>query len=151
LDCPNALIRDALKRLKLVLLLFASVVGVACETRTPEVIEVPDGYVGWIVVEYGRTDCPSLPVQNGKVVVRLNERGRICVSDASPNGVAVDTWLYVKPNGTTSEIDQRTTVHGGTYFGQTKRRIIFVGSDEQWRSSESADSLNQRCTDIATC
>jgi hypothetical protein len=133
------------------LLVFAALVGAACQTRTPEVIEVPDGYVGWVIVEYGRPDCPSLPVQSGKLVVRLNDRGRVCASNAPPEGGAFDTWLYVKADGTTREIDQRSAIHGGSYFGQTKRRIIFVGPEDKWRESESADSLNRRCTDITVC
>jgi len=137
--------------MRVAVLLLTLATNVACQTRTPEVIEVPDGYAGWVIVEYGRPDCPSLLMQTGKLVVRLNERGRICTSHAPPEGGAFDTWLYRKDDGTTKEIDQRTTVHGGTYFGQTKRRIIFVGTENEWRASESADSLNRRCTDIATC
>ena len=124
---------------------------VTCNTRTPERWLIPEGYVGWLVVQYDNAACAPLPIAGGYYVLRVSSSGRLCTSDKVVGGEAFDKFEYVKSDGTTTEIDQRTMVSGGM-VSSTGRRFKFIGTEQQRRSSpDTADALDARCTSDLRC
>jgi hypothetical protein len=88
------------------MLLFVSVLAVVlgvggCEnpTRPPFVFEIPAGYKGWVSVQFYRPDCPELPTEGEKIVVKLPPNGRLCSGTALGFGKAADEYYYVDASG----------------------------------------------------
>ena len=139
----------SLTRLVVAVLIAAALL--ACNSRTPDQWQVPQGFAGWVVVQYTRPECPPLPVSNGYKVLRVSAQGRLCTSDPMPNGEAFDKFEFVDPDGHTTEIDQRSLVWGGT-ASSTGRRFVFIGTEEQWRNSaDTVTSLDERCSRNPAC
>lgn len=123
----------------------------ACDTRMPDRWQIPEAFVGWVVVQYARPDCAALPEINGYYVLRISARGRLCTSDRPRSGEAFDKFEYVQADGTMVEIDQRSFVWGGT-VSSTARRFVFIGTEAQWRSSpDTVSSLDERCSKDPAC
>jgi hypothetical protein len=123
----------------------------ACNTRTPERWQLPDGYAGWVVIQYGNPACAALPVIGGYRMLRIPAAGRLCTSESVSGGEAFDKYEYVRSDGSTVEIDQRTLVHDGV-VSSTGRRFKFIGTEQQFRSSpDTADALDERCTPDLRC
>jgi len=57
--------------------------------RTPSVYELPEGYHGWVLINFGRPDCPPLPTENGKPIFRIPKSGVLCTSSGLRD---VDYW-----------------------------------------------------------
>jgi len=137
------------RRRSTVLLALAMLLG--CSTRMPDRVEIPEGFVGWIVVQYAKPECVPLPKANGYYVLRVSARGRICTSDSPTSGEAFDKFDFVRADGTTVEIDQRSLVWGGA-VSSTGRRFVFIGTEEQWRNSpDTVSSLDDRCSKDPAC
>ena len=63
-------------------LLLLSVLGaLACQNdvRPPFIFEIPEGYKGWVSVQFFRGDCPPLAqAEDGKLLARIPASGRLC-------------------------------------------------------------------------
>jgi hypothetical protein len=83
------------------LLLIAGVSPTGCgpNEREPNLFLVPNGYVGWLHIEYEVKSAPALPLQNGFRVYEFSRSGRIRTSSMLLEGVAKDKICYVTPNG----------------------------------------------------
>lgn len=100
-------------------------------SRPPELWEIPDGYVGWIVVEYERPACPALPRQGQELVYRVSADGRLCISDPFREGTARDRFVYVSSEGARRELRVPDEARQLRYEGTTKRLLAFVGTKEE--------------------
>jgi hypothetical protein len=139
----------SLVRTATIIALAAVLVG--CNTRPAERWQIPDGYVGWIVVQYNNPSCAPLPETDGYTLLRVSPKGRLCTSDRQPNGEAFDKYEYLRGDGGTREIDQRTMVWGGK-ASSTGRSFVFVGTEQQFHAaSDSAEELDRRCTVDLLC
>lgn len=117
-----------------------------CNTRTPERWQIPEGYAGWVVIQYNNPACAPLPIVGGYRILRISATGRLCTSEPVSGGEAFDKFEYVRPDGSVVEMDQRALVHSGV-VSSTGRRFKFIGTEQQWRSSsDTSDSLDQKCT-----
>jgi hypothetical protein len=140
----------ALVRRVVALIALAGVLA-GCNTRTPERWQISDGYVGWVVVQYKNPACSPLPRSDGYIVLRISLNGRVCTSDPQPNGEAFDKYEYIKADGGTLEIDQRTMIWGGK-SSSTGRSYFFVGSEQQFRNAPvSAEQLDRLCATDLRC
>jgi|SRR2546430_4670810 len=143
--CTGGLVR------RVVALTALALVIAGCNTRTPERWQIPDGYVGWVVAQYKNPSCTPLPRSDGYILLRIPSSGRLCTSDTQPDGEAFDKYEYVKADGASQEIDQRTMVWGGM-ASSTGRSFVFLGSEQQLRSSStSAERLDTLCTTDLQC
>jgi len=132
-------------------LIALSAVFIGCNTRMPDRWLIPDGYVGWLVVQYKNPACAPLPTSGGYNVLRIPPNGRLCTSSPQPDGEAFDKFEYITVDGGTQELDQHTMVWGGM-ASSTGRRFVFVGPEQQFRSSsDSAEKLDNRCTNDLRC
>ena len=67
-----------------------------CEkTRTACIYEIPEGFTGWVRIEYGRTNSPPLIKRDGKFVFQIGTDGRLCTSSQPEYGWAKDAYYYV--------------------------------------------------------
>ena len=101
-------------------LLLLGVLAAGCGTfRAPQHYLIPDGFSGWVYVQYDNPSCPALEVRAGRQVVRVPSNGRVCTSTKYETGVATDLWEYVRPDGSTRPLDRDSDIHlfGFRQFG----------------------------------
>ncbi len=117
-----------------------------CERkRTPSVYEIPEGYRGWVTIDFGVPSCPPLSLRDGKYIVVIQASGKACTSSAPEYGYARDEFYFVgrrrAPIAETHE-GQGGLIWGGGMAGlgpAGKQRIIghfFVGSEADYRSAK---------------
>ena len=119
--------------------------GMRQATRPASRYLIPDGYVGWVRVEYGVNGAPALPVEDGRVVLRFPADARLQTSSPERFGWAKDEFFYVRDGGL-RPLAQTGTAGGGSIWGRLngeamtvtgKRQYeeFFVGSETQFRQA----------------
>jgi hypothetical protein len=120
---------------------------------TPCVYEFPDGYSGWVVIEYGKQGAPALPVVDGRRVIRLDETGYLATSTGQEFGILDDRFVYIGSQrrefgGTSSAGGPRIWARRTGSFqetGSAKRGfdMFFVGSDVQYKEHANPEPQPQ--------
>src|SRR5262249_48000393 len=120
----------------------------ACnDTRTACVYKIPEGYRGWVLIEYGNTNCPPLPKLNGKRIVRIGKDARLCTGSAPEFGRATDEYYYIGKSETklpVTGLGEGGLIWGGA-IGNTavKGRVtesherFFVGTEQEFYKANS--------------
>ncbi|HEY6203267.1 MAG TPA: hypothetical protein VI056_09500 [Candidatus Limnocylindria bacterium] len=67
--------------------------------QLPLQLEIPDGYRGYVVLQYALDSCAVLPRRGGFTVIRFGDDGRACTSETTVATTLKDTAFYVAPNG----------------------------------------------------
>lgn len=101
---------------------------------------VPDGYAGWLVLEYGVKDTEPVPTQDDVKVFRFPSNGALSTSSGGPERGAEDQYFYYSPNGSLRPIPQDYRSGGGMIWGQYEgdrdgrpsQFGFFVGTEEQY-------------------
>jgi hypothetical protein len=122
-------------------LLFVSFVWSCAKRCTPAVYEIPDGYIGWVTVEYGRLDAPPLPIVDGKRVLRIGVRGELRTSSLIEYGIRSDTYRYTGQHA--EELPKTNWGGGGMVWagsvtaaaggGDHAIERFFVGTEEEYQ------------------
>jgi len=86
--------------------------------RQPDLYLVPNGYVGWLHVEYGVKGAPSLPVRWGYRVYKFSRSGKIRTSSPLLFGWAKDKIYYTTPKGW-KELKVTLNEGAGMVWGET--------------------------------
>ena len=83
--------------------------GIACQQvespplgpppQLPLQLEIPDGYRGYVVLQYALASCPVLPRRDGYTVIRFADDGRACTSETKIETTLKDTAFYISPSG----------------------------------------------------
>jgi hypothetical protein len=60
---------------------------------------IPDGYVGWVRVEFQSSGAPPAPVENGEYVFQIPPSGLLKTSSPEQYGWAKDRYFYDSNNG----------------------------------------------------
>lgn len=111
------------------------------KARTACVFEIPEGFTGWVLIEFGRTNCPPLGKRDGQIVFQIGSDGRCCTSSALEFGWAKDSYVYVGKSR--NQIPSTVPGGGGLVWGggtgsvQTKSaektyETFFVGTEQQF-------------------
>lgn len=125
--------------------------GSGCTTRTPDLWEIPEGYVGWAIVQYESSNCASLATRDGFRVLHLSARARLCTSDRLEAGEAFDKYRYVSADGRVQDLDQRTMVWGAVITSK-HRYFAFIGPESAFRSSDTGPTkLDELCVRDPNC
>jgi hypothetical protein len=97
-------------------------------TRTPNWIELPAGYRGYLVVQFSDPSCPPLERRGEYEVIRFGEDGRACTSARyeDQEGVARDRMFYVYPDGQLIELSYQDASLGTMYGGTLHRMSGWV-------------------------
>ncbi len=119
-------------------LLAALALLAACDRRPPELYQFPDGFKGWVVVEYERPDCERLPRESGWLVYRVPQEGRLCTRDAFPQGSAEDRYEYASPDGTGKPLSFPDQVRQIEYEALSHKHLLFVGTRQEQEKAKAA-------------
>jgi len=112
---------------------------------------IPDGYVGWVKVEFGVPGAPPLPVEGGKYVVLFSPSGFLKTSTPEQSSGGRDSYYYYSDSSTRALAD-RTSGAGSLIWGQFHSQAFgssgkhtyeqfFVGTEQQFK--EQVGSTNQ--------
>ncbi|MFZ0959202.1 MAG: hypothetical protein WAN60_22870 [Candidatus Sulfotelmatobacter sp.] len=112
---------------------------------------IPDGYVGWVRVEFEVNGALPLPVENGESIFQVPPSGLLKTSSPEQYGWAKDRYYYYSTGGLRMLPDARQP--GGSFIwgkingeesgarGKTKYEEFFVGTGQQFRE-QSKGTLN---------
>lgn len=111
----------------------------------PSKFLVPEGYVGWLRLEYMIEDAPPVPVENEMKVFKFPKAGLLNTSSPGPEEAAENEYFYYAEDGAVHEIsteyrDGKGMVWGeyqGSRGGVMSLFGFFVGSEEQYKKYES--------------
>jgi hypothetical protein len=142
----DALTLNCLMRPILFTLLLAMTFAGCAKRRMPCVYEIPEGFTGWILVEFERTDCPPLPQRNGKLLLAIDKNGRLCTSSKIEEGWAKDEYYYV---GASRRALPATAPGGLVWSGAVGRsgvpgqkprvyETLFIGTEQQFKDAPRA-------------
>jgi len=67
--------------------------------QLPLQLEIPDGYRGYVVLQYALGSCPVLPRREGYTVIRFGDDGRACTSETTVESTLKDRAYYVATSG----------------------------------------------------
>ena len=115
--------------------------------RPPNLFLVPDGYVGWLEVQYGVKDAPALTVKGGYRLYKFPRTGFIKTSSPQLYGLAKDKICYLTPKGQKELFrgseKTKAMVWGDRYTGgdeksgpYTSAQYVFIGSWKQFQKVE---------------
>jgi hypothetical protein len=118
--------------------------AVGIEAPPPERHIVPEGFRGWVVVEYGIEDTPPLDDNDGTVVFEYSETGHLETSTQAPAADGLLHKGYFERRGTELVPLSRLSQIWGEYSlraidddGSSKRSFgFFVGTLGEFRASE---------------
>lgn len=101
--------RNASRVLSLAVLLGATVACQQVQLPTPFAseappqlplqLEIPDGYRGYVVLQYALGTCSVLPRREGFTVIHFGDDGRACTSETKVETTLKDRAFYVTAGG----------------------------------------------------
>jgi hypothetical protein len=125
--------------------------------RVPETWEIPSGFRGMIVIEFGRASCDPLPERDGRLIVSVPATGRLCTSTLPPNGIAKDEYFLVDSAGarhqlrSPDEISQLTYVHEVSATGEKSIYLYaFVGTPAEQEAARATIGVRRGGTSPST-
>lgn len=141
--------RPGIAALTLIGLILAS--GCIIPRGVPEKHLIPEDFVGWTEVRWEVPEAPPLPREQGYLLFRYSEAGRLETS-SSPNeeGLAVDQYFYVRDEGLEKlpslELGADRRIWGaqrsfrivrtdGELVEKDLRSRFFVGTEEQYQAA----------------
>jgi hypothetical protein len=143
---------DGAKRPARILVGIATLILVGClgiwssiniRSSTPRSLRflIPDGYSGWVRVEFEIPGAPPLPVDAGQTVVKIPSTGSLQTSSPEQYGWANDTYAFYSNAGHRSIADSGADrliwgkINGEASGSSGKRKYeeFFVGSQLQFK------------------
>ncbi len=116
--------------------------GCVAQPQQTDVISLPDGYIGWVRIEFGVKGARPLPHKNGGDVYVIPASGYLRTSSPAKTGVISEELQYVKGNLRTP-LDETTMLWGDSTddsaSGVISRRTFFIGTAMQ---SDLADRVH---------
>jgi hypothetical protein len=117
----------------------------ACDSKPPEIYEIPDGYRGWVEIRAKRLDCGPLPRSGDAVVFSIPASGVLCTSSPILSGLGREDFYYVG-NGRRirlqgSAVDPNRMIWGvngyGNEGGTHDRLRFFVGTKSEYEVAQA--------------
>ena len=113
-------------------------------TRPASRFLIPEGYTGWVRIEFEVQGAPSLPLENGEFILKVPTDGVLQTSSPEQYGWAKDHYYYYSAQGVSSLSDSGPTaliwgkINGEESGGAGKRKYeaFFVGTAKQFRDQE---------------
>jgi hypothetical protein len=102
---------------------------------------IPEGYRGWVRVEFEVPGMPPLPTEGGQTVIKIPPSGLLRTSSPEQYGWARDTYVFYFSAGVQSIPDSGPAkliwgkINGEATgsFGKQKYEEFFVGSEQQYK------------------
>lgn len=96
---PRAGWKEWLKALVIITITAISL-GYISKLLEPEikqlVIEMPSGFRGNLCVDHNIAECPPIPLENGKLILRFPENGYLCTSSDVINGPQNHEFFFIE-------------------------------------------------------
>lgn len=140
------MLERTLLRLIIVFAISVSMIATAAcqdKQRRPNRYLIPDGYVGWVRINYKIEEAPVLQIEDGYYLFSFPETGIINTSSEGEEGFASDEYYYHsqdrrKPLPSTNK---NSMIWGHVGFGSktvrreepTRYEEFFVGTEEQFK------------------
>jgi hypothetical protein len=111
----------------------------------PSMFLVPEGYIGWLRLEYNVKNAPPVPIENGERVFKFPKVGLLDTSSPGPETAAENDYLYYSEDGSVHEISREYRTGNGVIWGEyqgSRAGVIslfgfFIGSEEQYKKYRS--------------
>lgn len=120
-----------------------STMGPGNSTHRSSRFLIPEGYVGWVRIEFQVKGAPRLPVEDGEYVFKLPPSGFLRTSSAEQYGWAKDRYYYYSKKSTQILPDTGQSRGSGVWgkingeaSGPPSHRTyeeFFVGTEQQFR------------------
>ena len=115
---------------------------------------IPDGYSGWVRVEFEIQGAPALEVENGENVFRIPSSGRFKTSSPEKYGWAKDSFYFesssglrrIPDSGPDARIWGKINGEESGASGKRKFEQFFVGSFQQFKDEAGAMADFQKAT-----
>lgn len=109
--------------------------------RPAERFLIPAGYTGWVRIEFRRKGAPTLPTEDGRLLLKLDEHGVLQTSSDPLTGHGRDDFFYYAGDRRTP-LSNAGVCKGGMIW-QTETMVdeptstpferFFVGTEDQYR------------------
>jgi hypothetical protein len=124
--------------------------------QLPLQLDIPDGYRGYVVLQYALGSCAVLPRTGGFTVIRFGDDGRACTSETTVETTLKDTAFYIAPNGEhTGELigfdvnfeQRQEATHRiiGTVFAVAPDPLVIQAIDQcRWEDAKCFEGIRSR-------
>jgi hypothetical protein len=121
------------------LIVLTIVMVAACGVRAGNVILIPMGFEGWVVIRYDMPGEPAFDHEGVKTLVKVPQSGSLSTSSDRQNGYGVDEYYFVGANGQRVRIqsdaegcrDQEPCIQQFEFItSPTKETVFFVGKKQ---------------------
>lgn len=142
--------RDFLKEIValalLCLLLFGGILYALTKSnsRRPNKFLIPEGYVGWVIVEYRVKNAPALAIENGHYLYTFARNGTFQTSSSLEYGWAHDEyWYYSLKNPKKLRLLKDTGWGRGGHIwaGSTSDGVVGIGDDKGTRDVQTPPTI----------
>jgi len=109
--------------------------------RPPERFLIPAGYTGWVRIDFRQKNKPALPMEDGRLLLKLDDHGMLRTSSNPLAGHGRDDFFYYSGDRRTS-LSNAGVCKGGMIW-QTETMVdeptstpfvrFYVGSEDQYR------------------
>ena len=109
--------------------------------RPPERFLIPAGYSGWVRVDFRQNDAPPLPMEDGRLLLKLNAQGALQTSSDPQLGHGRDDFFFYSGDRRTP-LSNAGVCKGGMVWQietmvddrtSTPFERFFVGTEGQYR------------------
>ena len=109
--------------------------------RAPERFLIPAGYSGWVRVDFRQKGAPPLPLEDGRLLLKLNSDGTLQTSSDPQPGHGRDEFFYYAGDRRT-RLSNAGVCKGGMVWQigtmvdertSTPFARFFVGTEDQYR------------------
>jgi hypothetical protein len=133
-----------------------SPLATAAPAQLPLQLEIPDGYRGYVVLQYALASCQQLPRREGYAVIRFGDDGRACTSETTVETTLRDRAYYVGPGGEHTDDNitfavsfeqRREPTHRiiGTVFAVAPDAFVLQAIDQcRWEDAKCWEGLRSR-------
>jgi hypothetical protein len=114
---------------KSLLLVVLSMMGGCNSGSKKEVWLIPQGYVGWLRLDYAVSGAPPLAIENGRYIVRLPSSGRIRTSSANRPLIDQNEYFFEDSHGRHKipvSVSSRYAIQNAYAFGH-----LGIGADRR--------------------
>ena len=125
----------------------------AFHRRPPERFLIPSGYSGWVRVEFRQKNAPPLPMEDGRLLLKLDERGTLQTSSDPQQGHGKDDFYYYTGDRRTP-LSNAGVCKGGMIWQidtmvdeQTSTPFVrfFVGTEDEYRHTVDPTNKEPAC------
>lgn len=93
------------------MLFMTALVGGCGRVTKHEVWLIPQGYKGWLRLDYSVQNAPPLPMENGSYIIRMPSSGRLQTSSGNNPSIDRNDYYSLGPNGRELLTFTRKTSH----------------------------------------